>query len=70
MLLQRLDAKLSDQQQKLQDGSIPMPLYTCLHVKKHVSAMIFHGQWDDCCPLPFRQTDRQTDRQTQTGSID
>lgn len=41
---QRLDAKLSDQQVKIQDGNIPMPLYTCLHVKKHVSAMIFHGK--------------------------
>jgi phospholipase A2 len=44
VVFQRLDAKLSDQQHKLREGNIPLPLYTCLHVKKHVSAMIFHGE--------------------------
>ncbi|XP_025112806.1 cytosolic phospholipase A2-like [Pomacea canaliculata] len=50
LLRGRLDAKLSDQQVKIQDGNIPMPLYTCLHVKKHVSAMIFH-EWVEFSPF-------------------
>ncbi|XP_071097196.1 cytosolic phospholipase A2-like [Haliotis cracherodii] len=49
LLKGRLDTRLTDQQQRLQSGEIPMPLYTCLHVKKHVSAMIFH-EWMEFSP--------------------
>ena len=41
---QRLSSKLTDQQEKIETGQIPMPMYSCLHVKKHVSAMVFHGR--------------------------
>lgn len=50
LLRNRLDTKLSDQAEKLKEGDIPMPLYTCLHVKKHVSAMIFH-EWMEFSPF-------------------
>ncbi|KAK6195024.1 hypothetical protein SNE40_000542 [Patella caerulea] len=46
----RLESRLSDQQSKVNEGSIPMPIYTCLHVKKHVSAMIFH-EWMEFSPF-------------------
>ena len=36
-----MKARLSDQREKIQNGSAPLPLYTCLHVKSNVSAMIF-----------------------------
>ncbi|KAK7094705.1 cytosolic phospholipase A2-like isoform X2 [Littorina saxatilis] len=50
LLKERMESKLSDQQQKVQEGTIPMPLYTCLHVKKSVSAMIFH-EWMEFSPF-------------------
>lgn len=40
---QRLESKLTDQQDILKKAEVPMPLYTCLHVKKNVSAEVFHG---------------------------
>lgn len=43
IFLQRLDSKLTDQQEKIKDGRAPMPLYTCVHVKKDVSAKVFQG---------------------------
>ncbi|ESP01691.1 hypothetical protein LOTGIDRAFT_52500, partial [Lottia gigantea] len=46
----RLETRLSDQQEKVKTGRIPMPIYTCLHVKKHVSAMIFH-EWMEFSPF-------------------
>ena len=46
LMLQRLDSKLTDQQKKLEEGKVPMPMYSCLHVKKHVSAMVFHGRFN------------------------
>ncbi|WAR30357.1 PA24A-like protein [Mya arenaria] len=49
LLKNRLDAKLSDQQTKIKGGRIPMPMYSCLHVKKHVSAMVFH-EWMEFSP--------------------
>ena len=39
--LKRMKARLSDQREKVLNGSAPLPLYTCLHVKSNVSAMIF-----------------------------
>ncbi|KAL4218780.1 Cytosolic phospholipase A2 [Mactra antiquata] len=49
LLQGRLDSKLSHQQEKLKEGKIPMPMYSCLHVKKHVSAMVFH-EWMEFSP--------------------
>ncbi|CAG5129542.1 unnamed protein product, partial [Candidula unifasciata] len=49
LLKDRLKAKLSDQRQTVQAGLCPLPLYTCLHVKKSVSAMIFH-EWMEFSP--------------------
>ncbi|BFZ20501.1 hypothetical protein BsWGS_23540 [Bradybaena similaris] len=50
LLKNRLDAKLSDQRQTVHGGQCPLPLYTCLHVKKSVSAMIFH-EWMEFSPF-------------------
>ncbi|KAH3799288.1 hypothetical protein DPMN_152894 [Dreissena polymorpha] len=49
LLKNRLESKLSDQQEKLKEGAIPMPMYSCLHVKKQVSAMVFH-EWMEFSP--------------------
>ncbi|CAH1786701.1 unnamed protein product [Owenia fusiformis] len=46
----RMDCKLSDMAAKVIDGQAPMPLMTCLHVKKHVSAMVFH-EWVEFSPF-------------------
>ncbi|GFO49458.1 cytosolic phospholipase a2 [Plakobranchus ocellatus] len=46
----RLDAKLSDQRNTVDQGQSPLPLYTCLHVKKSVSAMVFH-EWMEFSPF-------------------
>lgn len=50
LLQGRLHSKLTDQQKKVADGKIPMPMYSCLHVKKHVSAMVFH-EWMEFSPF-------------------
>ncbi|XP_064615815.1 cytosolic phospholipase A2-like [Liolophura sinensis] len=49
LLKDRLGSKLTDQQVKLADGSIPMPLYTCVHVKNAVSAKSFQ-EWIEFSP--------------------
>ncbi|XP_060607580.1 cytosolic phospholipase A2-like isoform X2 [Ruditapes philippinarum] len=49
LLKGRLDCKLSDQQAKLADGGIPMPLLTCVHVKKDRSARSFQ-EWVEFSP--------------------
>ena len=36
-----MKSKLSDQKIKIKEGEVPMPMYTCIHVKKNVSAKIF-----------------------------
>ena len=41
LLKGRMKARLSDQADKIQNGQVPMPMYTCLHVKSNVSAKIF-----------------------------
>jgi hypothetical protein len=38
---QRMKSKLSDQREPLAGGRAALPLYTCLHVKKNISAKIF-----------------------------
>ena len=43
--LKRKDVpKLSEQSQKVEDALVPLPLYTCVHVKKDVSAQSFCGK--------------------------
>ena len=37
--------KLSDQRFALKDAEVPFPLYTCVHVKKDVSAQTFCGKF-------------------------
>ncbi|XP_063423775.1 cytosolic phospholipase A2-like [Mytilus trossulus] len=44
LLHERMNAKLTDQRDIIETGEVPFPLYTCLHVKRQVSAMIFH-EW-------------------------
>lgn len=46
----RLHSKLSDQQDKIATGDVPMPLYTCVHVKKDVSAKSFQ-EWVEFTPF-------------------
>lgn len=46
----RLESKLSDQQEKIVSGDVPMPLYTCVHVKKDVSAKSFQ-EWVEFTPF-------------------
>ncbi|XP_074647268.1 cytosolic phospholipase A2-like isoform X2 [Tubulanus polymorphus] len=49
LLRGRMDSKLSHQQAKINDGDAPCPLYTCVHVKKDVSAQVFH-EWVEFSP--------------------
>ncbi|XP_013774109.1 cytosolic phospholipase A2-like [Limulus polyphemus] len=41
--------KLSDQQAKIDAGQSPLPLYTCLHVKKDIAAPVYH-EWLEFSP--------------------
>ncbi|KAM4641657.1 cytosolic phospholipase A2 isoform 1-T2 [Discoglossus pictus] len=45
----RMHCKLSDMQEKIQDGQCPMPLFTCLHVKPDVSELMF-ADWVEFSP--------------------
>ena len=36
--------KLSEQQSVVDEASVPFPLYTCVHVKKDISAQQFYGK--------------------------
>ncbi|XP_053380553.1 cytosolic phospholipase A2-like isoform X2 [Mercenaria mercenaria] len=49
LLQGRLEAKLTDQQEKLKEGNIPLPMYAGVHVKKEVSAKVFH-EWIEFTP--------------------
>ncbi|XP_070173111.1 cytosolic phospholipase A2-like [Littorina saxatilis] len=49
LLKGRLDSKLTDQREKIKDGDVPMPLYTCVHVKKDVPARSFQ-EWVEFSP--------------------
>ena len=44
-----MKARLSDQANKIKDGQVPFPMYTCLHVKSNVSAKIFQ-EWYEFTP--------------------
>ena len=39
-----MDSTLTAQREKIKDGASPMPLYTCVHVKKDVPARSFQGK--------------------------
>ncbi|XP_013772392.1 cytosolic phospholipase A2-like [Limulus polyphemus] len=41
--------RLSEQQSKINVGQSPLPLYTCLHVKKDVAAPVYH-EWLEFSP--------------------
>ena len=43
-VFQRMNFKLTDQKKIIENGKVPFPLYSCLHVKRQVSAMIFNGK--------------------------
>ncbi|CAH1802387.1 unnamed protein product, partial [Owenia fusiformis] len=49
LLKDRLEMTLSDQQDKVNEGQAPLPLYTCVHVKKDVSAKVFQ-EWVEFSP--------------------
>ncbi|CAH1272832.1 PLA2G4A, partial [Branchiostoma lanceolatum] len=49
LIKDRLDFKLSDMQEKIQDGLAPMPLLTCVHVRHDVAALVFH-EWVEFTP--------------------
>ena len=44
-----MKARLSDQADIIADGQVPMPMYTCLHVKSSVSAKVFQ-EWYEFTP--------------------
>uniref|UniRef100_T1IVL3 PLA2c domain-containing protein n=1 Tax=Strigamia maritima TaxID=126957 RepID=T1IVL3_STRMM len=50
LLKKRKDCKLSDQRAKVTNGSAPLPLYTCLHVKKNVMAKVYQ-EWIEFSPF-------------------
>ncbi|XP_029633996.1 cytosolic phospholipase A2-like isoform X2 [Octopus sinensis] len=49
LLKGRQKSKLSDQQMKVRGGNIPLPIYTCVHVKNDVSAKSFQ-EWIEFTP--------------------
>ncbi|XP_035827713.1 uncharacterized protein LOC101850745 isoform X2 [Aplysia californica] len=49
LLSGRMNATLTDQRETIKDGDIPMPLYTCVHVKKDVPARQFQ-EWVEFSP--------------------
>ncbi|KAL3846623.1 hypothetical protein ACJMK2_017598 [Sinanodonta woodiana] len=49
LLKGRLDAKLTDMREKVADGGIPLPLLTCVHVKKDRSEKSFQ-EWVEFSP--------------------
>ncbi|KAK3580078.1 hypothetical protein CHS0354_001210 [Potamilus streckersoni] len=46
----RMDSKLSDQREKVVDGGVPLPLLTCVHVKKDRSERSFQ-EWVEFSPF-------------------
>ena len=44
-----MKARLSDQADIIAEGQVPMPMYTCLHVKSSVSAKVFQ-EWYEFTP--------------------
>ncbi|XP_020900756.1 cytosolic phospholipase A2 [Exaiptasia diaphana] len=50
LLADRDNPLLSSQQKTFQDGTVPMPLYACIHVKNDVGAEVFHD-WLELSPF-------------------
>ena len=44
-----MKARLSDQADIISNGQVPMPMYTCLHVKSNISAKVFQ-EWYEFTP--------------------
>ncbi|BFZ06037.1 hypothetical protein BsWGS_09076 [Bradybaena similaris] len=49
LLPDRMETTLTDQREKLKDAAVPLPLYTCVHVKKDVPARSFQ-EWVEFSP--------------------
>lgn len=49
LIPERMDSTLTAQREKIKDGACPMPLYTCVHVKKDVPARSFQ-EWVEFSP--------------------
>lgn len=49
LLKGRLNCRLTDQREKIEGANVPMPLYTCVHVKKDVPARSFQ-EWVEFSP--------------------
>ncbi|KAK7486493.1 hypothetical protein BaRGS_00022294, partial [Batillaria attramentaria] len=49
LLKGRMHSRLTDQRAKIQDADVPLPLYTCVHVKKDVPARSFQ-EWVEFSP--------------------
>uniref|UniRef100_A0A8C6UU58 Phospholipase A2 n=1 Tax=Neogobius melanostomus TaxID=47308 RepID=A0A8C6UU58_9GOBI len=47
--IQKMDTKLSEFQDKIDQGQCPLPLFTCLHVKPDVSELMF-ADWVEFSP--------------------
>lgn len=44
---QQRDTNLSDQQARVKDGKVPLPIYTSIRVKRYTPATEFHGNFID-----------------------
>ncbi|MBN3293654.1 PA24A phospholipase, partial [Polypterus senegalus] len=49
LIRNRMDYRLSDMQEKINEGQCPLPLFTCLHVKPDVSELMF-ADWVEFSP--------------------
>ncbi|XP_075038776.1 cytosolic phospholipase A2 [Mixophyes fleayi] len=49
LIKDRMNKKLSNMHEKINDGQCPMPLFTCLHVKPDVSELMF-ADWVEFTP--------------------
>ena len=52
-LFQQMDVRLSYQREKVQDGAVPLPLYTAIRVKPKVPATKYHGMYQNIAPEPI-----------------
>ncbi|XP_076435745.1 cytosolic phospholipase A2-like [Babylonia areolata] len=55
LLKGRLESRLTDQRQKIEDARVPMPLYTCVHVKSDVEVRSFQ-EWVEFSPYEIGMT--------------
>lgn len=61
--------KLSEQRLVVGDGKVPFPLYTCVHVKKDVSALEYSGKNTEYVEVRLRSHCGQTSRQRSVESF-